>query len=109
MRTGQRSVLIALTRLSHSIPILAYHALIANQQGVLPEGWSARHAVHLQAFRDQISFLQAEGWTAILPEDLSGGLDAAHRYVVFTFDDGHDSDMLGAAILREHGYRGIVY
>src|SRR5579859_1163840 len=92
------------------IPILAYHALIADQRRNLPDGWSARHAVRLEVFRHQMSCLKADGWQTILPEDLCGKpIDNAMRRFVVTFDDGHDSDVRAAAVLRENGYRGIFY
>ena len=92
------------------IPILAYHALIADQRRSLPHGWSARHTVRLEAFHRQMSCLRADGWTTIIPEDLCGKpIDNAQRHFVVTFDHGHDSDALAAAILHENGYRGIFY
>ncbi len=104
-------VLIAVTLVSQKrIPILAYHALIADKRRSLPDGWSAKHAVRLEAFYSQISCLRADGWTSLLPEDLCGKpIDNANRCFVVTFDDGHDSDALAAAILHENGYRGIFY
>jgi peptidoglycan/xylan/chitin deacetylase (PgdA/CDA1 family) len=92
------------------MPILAYHALVSNNQTRLPTGWSRRHTVRLDSFRRQLDFVQSEGWTTIVPEGIEAlNIDSTSKYCILTFDDGHRSDLIAAAALRSRGHLGIFY
>lgn len=90
--------------------ILAYHALRASNEDVLPPEWSAAHAVSVDDFRRQLGCLRDGGWQTVLPAELETSDPLRRdRLMVLTFDDGHKSDLTAAELLAYHGYRAIFY
>jgi peptidoglycan/xylan/chitin deacetylase (PgdA/CDA1 family) len=92
------------------VPILAYHAIVGMNGSDLPPGWSARHAVRFDSFRSQLAFMKDEGWATTLPEKIESiKLESPRKLCILTFDDGHSSDLIAAATMKLHEYRGIFY
>jgi peptidoglycan/xylan/chitin deacetylase (PgdA/CDA1 family) len=89
------------------IRILAYHALVSQEQGTLPEGSSAKHAVGRESFRGQLDFMRSTGWITIAPQQIQPCGNG--KACILTFDDGHQSDLVAASILRPCGYQAIFY
>jgi peptidoglycan/xylan/chitin deacetylase (PgdA/CDA1 family) len=88
-------------------PILLYHH-IANDSG------SNRYYVSVENFRQQMLFLQQQGYTSITPatlvEALVHGAQLPPRPVVITFDDGNlDVYTTAFPIMRELGFVGAFY
>lgn len=81
------------------VPILSYHAIIAEAQNEPPMQWSRYHAVARTAFCAQLDLLSAEGWR-VLALDALEHMAPPRRSVAMTFDDGQSSDLLAAEELR---------
>jgi peptidoglycan/xylan/chitin deacetylase (PgdA/CDA1 family) len=76
----------------------------------LPQGWSRPHTVLLDSFHRQLDFLKSEGWTSVLPDEIDEtGFAERKKRLVLTFDDGHDSDVVAAMLMKRCDYRGIFY
>ncbi len=92
------------------IRILAYHALSATGQAVLPTSWSPSHTVSVESFRRQLHFLKDHDWQTVLPKDLGALQESqSNKHVILTFDDGHQSDATAAELMAAYGYRAIFY
>jgi peptidoglycan/xylan/chitin deacetylase (PgdA/CDA1 family) len=92
------------------VPILAYHALVPDQHGDTPASWSKRHTVKFEAFCRQLDFMQADGWISTLPAAMkTSALVKNLKYYIVTFDDGHKSDVIAAAMMKERGIYGAFY
>ena len=88
-------------------PILLYHH-------VNGENTDSRYRVSIPDFREQMSALHEQGYTAItitmLVEALIQGRDLPVKPVVITFDDGHISVYEHAfPIMNEFGFPGVFY
>ncbi len=93
-----------------AIRVLAYHALRAAGQSVLPAEWSLAHTVAVDAFRRQLRFLLGNDWQTVLPGDSKAvGDTRTNKDIILTFDDGHQSDATAAELMTVHGYRAIFY
>ncbi len=86
-----------------------YHGIY---EGAQPAG---AHPVHisLAAFREQMSWLKASGYTTLRSEDLENKISAfakTPQHVVITFDDGLGSQLdLAAPILQEFGFTATAF
>jgi peptidoglycan/xylan/chitin deacetylase (PgdA/CDA1 family) len=90
------------------VPILSYHAILADDCKQLPRYWSPFHAVPLRVFREQLDVLAAEGRNTVAPDHLERTAVPA-RSVVITFDDGHASDLIAARELRRRGLQATFF
>jgi peptidoglycan/xylan/chitin deacetylase (PgdA/CDA1 family) len=88
-------------------PILLYHHING-------ENTDSRYRVSIPNFREQMTALHEQGYTAItismLVEALIQGGDLPEKPVVITFDDGHMSVYDYAfPIMNEFGFPGVFY
>jgi peptidoglycan/xylan/chitin deacetylase (PgdA/CDA1 family) len=93
---------------SRRVPVLGYHALIADDQKELPPQWSPFHALSLSAFCAQVDMLTAERWRVIAPPALTCA-SLPRKSIVITFDDGHSSDRLAARELQRRGMTAAFF
>ena len=90
------------------IPILAYHEI-----GPVSFGDSAMF-IDPAAFREQMEYLHAQGYTSITLRDLhihfTTGAPLPRRPIVLTFDDGYVGVYENAwPIMREFGFTGVLF
>jgi peptidoglycan/xylan/chitin deacetylase (PgdA/CDA1 family) len=83
------------------VPILSYHAIVAEDQKPAP-AWSAYHAVSLAAFREQLNFLSEGAWRVVALRALEQA-SVPRKSVAITFDDGGSSDLVAAEELFGRG------
>lgn len=97
--------------LNHSgkavVPILLYHHVNDDPQ-------ISRYAVKIEAFKQQMEFLNSEGFTAITISELAhvlrDGGSLPVRPVVITFDDGNFNIYQNAfPIMQALGFHGVMY
>jgi peptidoglycan/xylan/chitin deacetylase (PgdA/CDA1 family) len=93
----------------HSVPILTYH-----QISPVPHPSYARFTVTPQAFRRQMAWLAARGYSSITLDDLvaarAGRQPLPAKPIVLTFDDGCVEAVEHAAdVLPRHGFTAIFY
>jgi len=84
------------------LPILCYHAIVADGQENLPPQWSARYAVSLPECRQQLDILAAGDWKVVGLQDITKRVPFRPS-VAITVDDGESSDMIAAEELRKRG------
>jgi peptidoglycan/xylan/chitin deacetylase (PgdA/CDA1 family) len=93
----------------HSIVFLMYHELALPGRPLCQDGPEySRYVLTGDEFRTQIELLKQQGW---------GGLSVSQalaypegRFICFTFDDGHETDILAAApILGQAGYMATFF
>lgn len=92
------------TNFGRTIPVLMYH----NIEAVPRDVWS----VSTDEFRRQMTQLKEQGYQAVLPGDLKGGLfrKLPRKPVVLTFDDGLLGCLTEAEpILKAVGFRAVCY
>lgn len=89
---------------SIKIPVLLYHR-IDDDPGHL--------SISEAALDGEMSWLQANGYTAITPDDLeraiSGEVPLPSRPVVLTVDDGYRSALVFHDVLHRHSFRGVYF
>jgi peptidoglycan/xylan/chitin deacetylase (PgdA/CDA1 family) len=85
------------------VPILSYHAIIADAQKQLPPQWSRYHAIARATFCAQLDLLTGEGWRVLALKALEQPA-LPPRSMAITFDDGALSDLLAA---EELGRRNL--
>jgi peptidoglycan/xylan/chitin deacetylase (PgdA/CDA1 family) len=66
-----------------------------------------RYVVHADQFREQMLFIQQQGWRGV---SVRQALHYSSNSVAITFDDGSETDLISAApILREFGFGATFY
>lgn len=87
------------------IPVLMYHALEDDEHPAgLHEPGAQLYTVHASAFRDQLRYLQQQGFRTVLL-DQAAETGRGEKTVVLTFDDGHRSNAtLALPLLQEFGF-----
>lgn len=95
----------------NGIPVLMYHALEdeTHPAGAKDAG-EQLYVLHVKQFREQMEYLQREGYRTFLLEELHS-LDVwPEKSVVLTFDDGHESNFtLALPILQEFGFKAHFF
>lgn len=95
----------------NGIPVLMYHALEdeTHPAGAKDAG-EQLYVLHVKQFREQMEYLQREGYRPFLLEELHS-LDVwPEKSVVLTFDDGHESNYtLALPILKEFGFNAHFF
>src|SRR5690348_5189885 len=91
------------------LAVLMYHALEDGDHPCGAEDPGERlYTVAAACFRQQMEYLQREGYRTLLLHELGGALP--EKGVVLTFDDGHASNAtLALPILREFGFRAEFF
>ncbi len=93
------------------IPVLMYHALEdeAHPAGARDAG-EQLYVLHVKQFREQMEYLQREGYRTFLLEELHS-LDVwPDKTIVLTFDDGHESNYtLALPVLQEFGFKAHFF
>jgi peptidoglycan/xylan/chitin deacetylase (PgdA/CDA1 family) len=91
------------------IVFLMYHELeLAGRKLCQPEPGYVRYILPLETFRSQMAWMKKSGWRGL-------NVSEAVRYpaepgVCITFDDGCETDVIGAApVLREFGFNATSY
>lgn len=90
------------------VPILCYHAIIAEAQKELPPQWSRGHALPQKVFCGQLDIIVAGGWRVLALKDLEQCAPPP-RSVAITFDDGASSDLLAVEELRRRNLRAAFF
>ena len=96
---------------SSGIPVLMYHALedAAHPAGAADTG-EQLYVLPVSQFREQMAYLQQEGYRTFLLEELHALADWPDNAVVLTFDDGHVSNFtLALPILQEYGFKAEFF
>lgn len=95
----------------NGIPVLMYHALEdeTHPAGAKDAG-EQLYVLHVKQFREQMEYLQREGYRTFLLEELHL-LDVwPEKSVVLTFDDGHESNYtLALPVLQEFGFKAHFF
>jgi len=86
--------------------ILAYHRVLPNPDDPL--------AVSLQQFRDQLTYLQDQGWMSVTLQGIASpelwSSFGGRSLVAITFDDGYlDNYLFAAPILKELGFHATFF
>lgn len=98
------------------VPIIMYHDVVPEAEMAQLPGERIHYAIGLEKFREQMQFLKNRGKIGIhfsrfyrlLQED-PGELFSG-KYVVLTFDDGHDSQVKFAVpVLQEMGFTATFF
>jgi peptidoglycan/xylan/chitin deacetylase (PgdA/CDA1 family) len=89
--------------MSSRVPILSYHAILAEDQKQVPGQWSSVHAIPLPAWREQLDVLADGGWQVVALKTLEQS--PPRRSLTITFDDGGSCDLVAA---EELGSRGLT-
>jgi peptidoglycan/xylan/chitin deacetylase (PgdA/CDA1 family) len=87
---------------------LMYHELeLPGQTLCQGEPGYVRYVVHADRFREQMLFIQQQGWRGVA---VGQALDYSPNAVAITFDDGCETDLISAApILRKFGFSATFY
>lgn len=93
------------------LPILAYHSLLPDGYAQLPQGWDPLETIAYSRFCAQLDIFRTEGWQSFPATSLGdpAALDSGKKSILFTFDDGHESDLLAADALAERAFTGIFF
>ena len=93
------------------IPILAYHSILQEGRGALPDSWQPLHTVPYRSFCTQLDLLKTGNWGTLPVEALNDPSiwNSRIKQVLITFDDGHDSDLLAAAALAVRGFTAAFF
>lgn len=100
---------LQLTPAPAGIPVLEYH-MVNELDG--EEGWE--YNVPPEAFRQQLDYLQEQGYTTITMLEYmkarKGKLDLPEKPIILTFDDGYEDNYTTMLpILEEYGMKAMVY
>ena len=93
------------------IPVLMYHALedAEHPSGAKDPG-EQLYVLQVRQFREQMEYLQQEGFKSFLLEELTYMPNWPEKAVVITFDDGHESNLtLALPILQEFGFNAEFF
>lgn len=93
------------------IPVLMYHALedVAHPAGAADAG-EQRYVLQVSQFREQMDYLQREGYRSFLLKELQALAELPEKAIVLTFDDGHESNVtLALPILQEYGFKAEFF
>ena len=93
------------------VPILAYHSILPGKGAPLPTGWAPGDTISFDSFCAQLDLLKAAGWRSAVARRLNDSTlwNSFVQQVLFTFDDGHASDLLAAGALAARGFTGTFY
>lgn len=95
----------------NGVPVLMYHALEdeAHPAGAKDAG-EQLYVLPVRQFREQMEYLNREGFRTFLLEELFEMDDWPEKAVVITFDDGHESNFtLALPILQEYGFKAEFF
>ena len=89
------------------IPALLYHGIVSPSD-------KAENSVTLAAFRSQMSYLHAQGYQTISPEQYVQWYEGKHpalppKPILITFDCNQTSARLTQGVLTEYGFRPVMY
>lgn len=92
------------------MPILMYHHFVKE----IPRNGDSGATVTADKFRGDMKFLQENGYTALLPQDLKavteGTMDMPEKPIMITLDDGYESAYtIAYPILEETGMKATVF
>jgi len=85
--------------------------MLRDENAQIPHSWRPFDTVLYSSFCAQLDLLKADGWRTLGPEALNkpNVWSVGQRQILFTFDDGHDSDLLAAAALAARGYTATFF
>lgn len=86
------------------IPILAWHYF---QDELTPRSGSLTDSY--ARYEELLTWMAAEGFESVFPEEARAPGLSGKRQVILTFDDGRKEHLRAARILERHGFRGIFY
>jgi peptidoglycan/xylan/chitin deacetylase (PgdA/CDA1 family) len=100
---------LTMTPAPRGVLVLEYHHVCDD---VDEEGWS--YAVPVAEFKEQLDYLQAQGYTTISMQDFvrakKGKQELPEKPVILTFDDGYeDNYTVLLPMLEERGMKATVY
>jgi hypothetical protein len=90
-----------------TIPVLLYH-------GIMSPADRAENSVKLSAFRAQMAYLASKGYRTISPAQYTAWTQGKHPVlplhpILITFDCGQTSALLAQPVLRQYGFRPVMY
>ena len=88
------------------VVVLLFHEIIGNDQK-----WSNKYQHRLSDFEEQLDYLVQEGYTTILPSEISRfkACGASKKIIMLSFDDGTPSHYnIVYPLLRERHYKGTL-
>ncbi len=86
------------------VPVLAWHYFVEREEdvdGVLTDTFARLEAL--------LGFLAEHGFESVFPEEARAPGAGGSRQVILTFDDGRKEHLRAAALLEEHGFRGVFF
>lgn len=109
LAAGSLAAYFAFTPPPQGMPILEYHMVKDD-----PEAKAWEYAVPVSDFREQLDYLQDEGYTTItLLEYMKakkGKFQLPEKPIVLTFDDGYDDNYRNLLpMLEERGMKAVVF
>jgi len=93
------------------LPILAYHSVLLDASTQFPHGWDPLETILYSRLCAQLDMFRAEDWQSLPATGLGDpiALSSCKRKILFTFDDGHESDLLAAEALAERAFAAIFF
>ena len=86
------------------MPVLMYHDVVTADTGNLND-WM----VTADKFREDMQWLKDNGYTTVLPRELTAGEELPDKPVLVTFDDGYESNYtLALPILEETDSKAVI-
>ena len=86
-----------------TLTVLMYHHLVEDPAEL--NEWR----LTVQRFREDLQWLQDNGYTTVLPSELAAGRGLPEKAVMITFDDGYTSNYtLLYPLLREFGAKAVI-
>lgn len=85
--------------------------MLRDENAQLPHSWHRFDTVLYSSFCAQLDWLKADDWRTLRLDALNkpNAWSVGQRQIMFTFDDGHESDLLAAAALAARGYTATFF
>ncbi|HEX8888941.1 MAG TPA: polysaccharide deacetylase family protein [Pyrinomonadaceae bacterium] len=97
--------------MTNGLVYLMYHELELPERRLCQnDAGYVRYALKADGFREQVAHLRAENFRGISVGEALSNADEKKKYVVVTFDDGCETDLIVAApVLREADFNATFY
>lgn len=89
--------------------VLLFHSLFADEAEVESGVVAPQQGITVARFREIVAYFHGEGYRFADPAQLQAGLDARHRYVLLTFDDGYFNNARALPVLHEFGVPALFF
>lgn len=87
------------------IPVLCYHTFYPEERRFTPGPLAESY----QEFEKLLGELRDEGYQSLIPDPVDKPIAPKAKSVIFTFDDGHKSQLRAAELLESYDMRGLFF